>query len=73
MDERTTDPKPAPPAVEREAEPAPRFRYVLWSHASHDLPAGARRRPRAVLRDEAAGESDGTSAADDVSGIREQR
>jgi hypothetical protein len=73
MDERITDPKPALPAVERDAVPSPRFRYVLWSHASHDLPAGARRRPRAAARDEDAAERDGTADDDDISGIREQR
>jgi hypothetical protein len=73
MDDRTTDPNPAPPAVEREAEPPPRFRYVLWSHASHDLPAGTRRRQRAAARDQGAAERDGTAATDDSSGISEQR
>jgi len=67
------DPGPAPQAAEREAEPPARFRYVLWSHASHDLPAGKRDRPRPVGRDEGGRGPDGTMATDDITGTREQR
>jgi hypothetical protein len=73
MDDRITDPTAAPPALEREAEPPSRFRYVLWSHASHDLPAGTRGRPRATTRAEGAAAHDGTAPANDMTGMREQR
>jgi len=58
----------ASPEVSPEVSPKPsgefpsRFRYVLWSHASHDIPCGPRRRPgSAAARAAAATEPDPTA------------
>jgi hypothetical protein len=67
-----TDTEPALPA-EQDGEPPTRFRYVLWSHASHDIPPGPRGRPRAAAGAGGAAEPDGAVAADLLTGAREQR
>jgi hypothetical protein len=67
-----TDTEPAQPA-EQDGELPTRFRYVLWSHASHDIPPAPRGRLRAAAC--AAGgtaDPDG-AAADGLADTREQR
>jgi hypothetical protein len=67
-----TGTEPAQPA-EQDGEPPTRFRYVLWSHASHDIPPGPRGRPRAAARAGGAADSDGAASADAVADTHEQR
>jgi hypothetical protein len=67
-----TDTEPAQLA-DQDGEPSPRFRYVLWSHASHDIPPGPRGRPRPVARAGGAADPDGAASADAVADTREQR
>jgi hypothetical protein len=67
-----TDSERAQPA-EQDGEPPIRFRYVLWSHASHDIPAGPRGRPRAAARAVDAADPDGAASADAVADTGEQR
>ena len=66
-----TDTEPALPA-EQDGEPPARFRYVLWSHASHDIPPRPGR-PRAAAGAGGAAEPDGAATADPFTGAREQR
>jgi hypothetical protein len=67
-----TDTEPAQPA-EQDGELPTRFRYVLWSHASHDIPPGPRARPRAAPRAGGTADPDGAASADAVADTREQR